>query len=866
MCGICCILSLRSQLNLSNVAVCDLGTVERASLYRAMQRRGPDAFASLQFDAASGVSVEAASAVLCLRGDVRSESADVSGGAASQPAMVARENCGCSHSDGLSSCQSFLQWNGEVFGGALHLSPRASDTAAVLSRLYQLERECAADLPNGTEGRFAAALAAVQALFSESCVRFFENEIEGPYAFVYYAKSLQLLLFGRDPSGRRSLLTHVAAAPQHDGEEGGDNTLQEVALEFVISSIAAGHLETSRAGEKLAEKGRTKRGRCEECGCSGAIAKNNEVTPPAGSCSSSPFLCGCWQEVPNTGLFAISVVPFLESFFISHYPWTSLHSTHPLLRFESRLKQQQKPQRLPRSVEEDIRVDKECSAILQHLLQESDTLSSPLLRNSTPFDVQMTKRYLQALWKAVEVRVKADYCGGDPTRPVGVLFSGGIDCTVLAAIAHYVLPAITPIELINVAFGDVPELAPDRLSTFRAFEQLLQLPTFWKKEDDQKSVTNDREWRLVLVDVPHGAELSHIQGLVFPGDSVIDMSIGTALWHASQGRGRMQRVYASDEVASKLSAGTSLRNRHKLYRLAMDNSQSFSVAEELIPTNNCVNDEARFAPLLEAVISEVEAFGGVPTTPVLLSTLGKDHATALRPVLEKYGYKKLGAYLNDASSAGVIAFARRDEVSSKAIRLVRPADLARVQSVTPAKWLVCDGESSPLGSCVEDYVCEARVLLLGIGADETLAGYTRHRRAFERRGVRGLVEELNRDFGRLWKRNLGRDDRVVSDSGREGRYPYLDEGLLTALEEIAAEAYRRVATSADESGVAGLTGDAALQQVLAPVCCFTTEENLPGVGDKKILRRVAAMLGLGDVVHLQKRAIQFGSRVAHAPC
>ena len=61
----------------------------------------------------------------------------------------------------------------------------------------------------------------------------------------------------------------------------------------------------------------------------------------------------------------------------------------------------------------------------------------------------------------------------------------------------------------------------------------------------------------------------------------------------------------------------------------------------------------------------------------------------------------------------------------------------------------------------------ARALLLGMGADELLAGYARHRTAFKRGGLEELEREVGVDVSRIATRNLGRDDRVTAAWGRE---------------------------------------------------------------------------------------------------
>ncbi len=135
------------------------------------------------------------------------------------------------------------------------------------------------------------------------------------------------------------------------------------------------------------------------------------------------------------------------------------------------------------------------------------------------------------------------------------------------------------------------------------------------------------------------------------------------------------------------------------------------------------------------------------------------------------------------------------------------------------------------------YTTSARVLLSGLGADELFGGYTRHATAHRRGGRDALLAELELDVSRLGKRNLGRDDRVMSHWGREVRFPYLDEELLgwalaAPIEEkcgFGEPERRQEADKADES--------MALE---------------PG---KKVLRCVAWKLGMRGVAKEKKRAV-----------
>jgi asparagine synthetase B (glutamine-hydrolysing) len=129
------------------------------------------------------------------------------------------------------------------------------------------------------------------------------------------------------------------------------------------------------------------------------------------------------------------------------------------------------------------------------------------------------------------------------------------------------------------------------------------------------------------------------------------------------------------------------------------------------------------------------------------------------------------------------------------------------------------------------YCTPARVLLSGLGADELFGGYTRHATAFNRKGYSALLEELELDVNRLGKRNLGRDDRVISHWGREARFPYLDESLVKWAVEcpIWEKCGFQIAPSTDEEN-----------------------DIEPG---KKVLRLLAYELGMHSVAHEKKRAV-----------
>jgi len=116
-------------------------------------------------------------------------------------------------------------------------------------------------------------------------------------------------------------------------------------------------------------------------------------------------------------------------------------------------------------------------------------------------------------------------------------------------------------------------------------------------------------------------------------------------------------------------------------------------------------------------------------------------------------------------------------------------------------------------------------VFVGQGADELLGGYGRHKTA-QKYGLLQTRQELLKDLRRLWIRNLGRDDRLITFHGKYPQLPYLDDRIINFICHLPFE------------------------WLLGP----------DGAGSKWILRTTAQRMGLARCATFKKRAIQFGSR------
>ncbi|XP_076544620.1 asparagine synthetase domain-containing protein 1 [Osmia lignaria lignaria] len=172
--------------------------------------------------------------------------------------------------------------------------------------------------------------------------------------------------------------------------------------------------------------------------------------------------------------------------------------------------------------------------------------------------------------------------------------------------------------------------------------------------------------------------------------------------------------------------------------------------------------------------------------------------------------------------------------SSRICNLLYPLCTILDESLGCAVWFASRAKGTIDGSA-NIYESPCRVLLLGMGADELFGGYMRHRTILRHKGWDALAEELNIELARISERNLGRDDRIVSDHGRQSRLPYLDENLVQYVQQL--KPWER---------------------------CYPTDKMTSGLGDKLLLRLVACKLGFQDTANFPKRAFQFGSRIANS--
>lgn len=530
------------------------------------------------------------------------------------------------------SAGNLLLWNGEVFGG-LDIGPEENDTCIVLQHLSAQQ----------------SPLGICNVL----------SRIHGPWAFVYYEVAKHCIWFGRDNFGRRSLLWHL---------DPNDVILR---LTSVASCLSA-----------------------------------SEATQ--------------WHEVPAAGVYRLDLndATHRKDLTIEVFPWSNAddHSTDDrpeLVWGDLPAYATVRPNLLGMSLQSPVcpmnlstALPKSIAEMALHPQPSLEVLSAMLTQVET---AERVNKLTKVLSEAVRRRVQSlpygiTTCGEqtclDDQAGIAILFSGGIDSMILAALADRHVPACKPIDLLNVAFQLQGGKKPKEFS---------------KKGKTPKTDPID----------DHSAQDQHKQTHCF-------------------------------DVPDRITGRSGLL---ELQDLSPERKWNF-----------------------------VE----INITPEELRDL------------------------------------RKERVS----HLVHPLDTVLDDSIGCAVWFAARGIGTVTNHREQKpYTSTAKVVLTGIGADEQLGGYSRHRVRFKTDGLEGLVKELAMELGRISSRNLGRDDRVIGDHGKEARFPYLDEDVVSFLNQL-------------------------------PVW-EKADLHLPrGLGEKLLLRLVARDLGLGPSAILPKRAMQFGSRIA----
>ncbi|PWA00623.1 hypothetical protein BB558_003327 [Smittium angustum] len=319
---------------------------------------------------------------------------------------------------------------------------------------------------------------------SDSIFKIFST-IRGPYSFVYFKKTVGKIWFGRDFLGRRSLLKHV----------GLDKNI------FVLSSTGY---------------------------------ENND----------SKF----WEEVCAPYIHCLdvsSIEPNSDiNSYLTSYKWEydsdTTGNSNLVLPFN--------------------RVNTE---VLEDMEDSKENMQITNIKEYRPSQktVANIKDLHNLLMNSVKVRVETS-----PGAGFAVLFSGGLDCMVLAALMDSVVPKNEAIELINVAFAN------PRILKSQAHKTKSKTKRNDQKEENstglvsfnEKQVINEynvpdrktglagvkelresypqRKWHWIEVNVPYSQVLEHKQHIVDllgPNSTVMDFSIGMALWFAARGKGTL---------------------------------------------------------------------------------------------------------------------------------------------------------------------------------------------------------------------------------------------------------------------------------------------------------------------------------------
>ncbi|CAH2104400.1 unnamed protein product [Euphydryas editha] len=326
------------------------------------------------------------------------------------------------------------------------------------------------------------------------------KSFKGPFSLVYYDKQTQILYFLRDKIGRNSLLFHKSDYSY---------TISSVlGRKYPCIEISAAYIyELKLCNNQL-----------------NLYSWENSINIfSTYSLDDWLHICQEQQCLPDDKL--VADIRIIEDF--------------SLIEEENIIKVIEE---ITKSEKNKINVMKKL--LLNNIILKTVTDISKLLEKSVKVRVETQPQ------KCKNCITKDEFCMHCTT---GILFSGGLDCTVLALIADKYVPKDQPIDLINVAFktnnNDSFDV-PDRITGRQSFEEL-------------KTICTSRKWNFREVNVPKEKldkyQSSIIGDLVYPRRTVLDESLGSALWFAALGEDELDvspcRVLLLGSGADELFGG-----------------------------------------------------------------------------------------------------------------------------------------------------------------------------------------------------------------------------------------------------------------------------------------------------------------------
>ncbi|PIN16750.1 hypothetical protein CDL12_10595 [Handroanthus impetiginosus] len=369
-----------------------------------------------------------------------------------------------------------LVYNGEIFGG-IDFNSDSNDSEILLQSLGQCF-SCTSDKDRRSSCCSRGSQKSVPELLSR---------VRGPWTLIYWQDSSKTLWFGRDAFGRRSLLVHWPTV--HDPR-------------LLLSSVSP----TSSNQQ-----------------CYDIDDDNGKVE------------LNFWEEL-SCGVYSISMSPLQMDGTLTgevkKHEWTG-SELKELMTWE-RTSIEPKPEYLSVSFEK-------VSIVQQDTLSAFSSELGSLQR--TP--LATSHRVLMALKESVFRRTTLNRIyqalpknhGQDRHAPVAVLFSGGLDSMIIAALLHQCIGSEYEIDLLNVSFDG--DSAPDRISARGGLNEL-------------QKIAPSRRWNLVEIDadlLKLTAETKHVMALINPAKTYMDLNIGIALWLAAGGDGWLCEEISSNNGA-----------------------------------------------------------------------------------------------------------------------------------------------------------------------------------------------------------------------------------------------------------------------------------------------------------------------------